>query len=198
MNSRTAYRDQRGSLLVELLIVAPLFLIFTFCVAQSALAYVGKLGIAHAASAAVRAAVVVLDDDPQFYGGAERGDVSSGNQRFAAIEKAAAVALVATCSPAQVPGLYTLYNAVAAPQPNTPLPGLLAPARDLQDRVRITFPGASGRFGPGDTVKVAVEYRFRCVVPIARRIMCRWRGGAGHLLLTDEAALPNQGASYAY
>lgn len=67
--------DQGGAAYVEFLIAfIPLFVMFMGMV-QMALMYAGDLVVQHSASRAARAAVVVLDDDPQYYDGASRRTV---------------------------------------------------------------------------------------------------------------------------
>lgn len=68
--------DERGAAYVEFLIAfIPLFIMFLGMV-QMSLMYAGDLVVQHAASRAARAAVVVLDDDPQYYDGEPRMTVS--------------------------------------------------------------------------------------------------------------------------
>lgn len=78
-------RDEEGAAYVEFLIAfLPLFTLFLGLV-QWALMGAADLVVQHSASRAVRAAVVVLDDDPERYDGAERlridpeGDSEVGN-----------------------------------------------------------------------------------------------------------------------
>ncbi len=68
--------DERGAAYVEFLIAfIPLFIMFLGMV-QMSLMYAGDLVVQHAASRAARAAVVVLDDDPQYYDGEPRMTVA--------------------------------------------------------------------------------------------------------------------------
>jgi hypothetical protein len=65
--------DTRGVVLLEFIIVfVPVFILFLGIV-QLALLWAASLVVQHAAVAGVRSAVVVLDDDPRFYGGVKRG-----------------------------------------------------------------------------------------------------------------------------
>lgn len=71
-------RDERGAVYVEFLIAfLPLFVLF-LALCQIALLVAGKLVVRHAAFAAARSAIVVLDDEPAYYGGAPRGVLSEG------------------------------------------------------------------------------------------------------------------------
>jgi hypothetical protein len=81
--------DDRGAVYVEFIIAfAPLFVMF-MGLCQLAGLYSGKLVCLHAAEMAVRAGVVVIPDDPQFYGVAK--GVISGKRR-ADVEQAAKLA----------------------------------------------------------------------------------------------------------
>lgn len=67
--SASLYRERKGAVHVEFLIVfMPLFVLF-LCIMQSALLRATHLGVQHAASTAVRAAIVLLPDDPAEYEG---------------------------------------------------------------------------------------------------------------------------------
>lgn len=83
-------KDERGAAYVEFLIAfLPLFTLFLGMV-QWALMGAADLVVQHAASRAVRAAVVVLDDDPDRYDGASRREIdhdgdSSGGSSMANI-----------------------------------------------------------------------------------------------------------------
>jgi len=71
----TVARDVRGAVYVEFLLVfLPVFLLF-LCILELGFLYTGRLVAQHAATRAVRAAVVILDDDPAFYGGEARNGV---------------------------------------------------------------------------------------------------------------------------
>jgi hypothetical protein len=68
--------DTRGVVFIEFIIAfVPIFVLF-LGVVQLALLSVANLVVQHAAVAGARAASVVLDDDPRYYDGAARGDVS--------------------------------------------------------------------------------------------------------------------------
>jgi hypothetical protein len=72
-------RGSRGVVSLEaLLALGPLLLTF-LALCQLALAYLGRLVVQHAATRAARAAAVVLDDAPEHYGGAPRGDLRAGS-----------------------------------------------------------------------------------------------------------------------
>ncbi|HKY34864.1 MAG TPA: hypothetical protein VJN18_02890 [Polyangiaceae bacterium] len=69
-------RDERGAVYVEFLLAfLPLFVLF-LALCQIALLVAGKVVVRHAAFAAARSAIVVLDDEPLYYGDAPRGVLS--------------------------------------------------------------------------------------------------------------------------
>lgn len=71
-------RDDRGGVYIEFLLAfPPLFLLF-LAICQLSLLAAAKLVVQHAATRAARAAIVVLEDDPKYYGDAPRGDLSHG------------------------------------------------------------------------------------------------------------------------
>ena len=75
-------RDERqtgGVIYVEFLMAFfPIFLMFCGMV-QAALMYAGGLAVQRSANTAARAAMVVLDDNPRYYGGAERLSLTGGS-----------------------------------------------------------------------------------------------------------------------
>jgi hypothetical protein len=71
-------RDQSGVVYVEFLIVFVPIFVFFLVIMQFALLFVSDLGVRHAASAATRSAIVVLDDDPARYGNQARRDLKGG------------------------------------------------------------------------------------------------------------------------
>jgi hypothetical protein len=75
------FRDERGVVYVEFLLAfPPLFLLF-MAICQLSLAATAKVVVQHAASRAVRAAIVVLEEAPEHYGGALRGQLSQGRDQ---------------------------------------------------------------------------------------------------------------------
>jgi hypothetical protein len=76
----TLARAQGGVVYVEFLFsFIPVFVLFLGIV-QLALLSAARLVVQHAAVAGVRAAVVVLDDEPRFYEGTSRGDIADRKQ----------------------------------------------------------------------------------------------------------------------
>lgn len=182
-----------GGVIIEMVFVFMPFMLLVLGIIQIGLLEVGKIGTMRAANAAVRAAVVVLDDDPRFYGRAARKSAPAGSQRMNAIVDAAAIALVPFDPQVTT---RTVANAIGSPPSATPLPALLRPSAALRRKVKITFPGKGrGRFGDEETVTVRVDYDFNCIVPLASAVMC---GADGVKALREEATLTNQGAPYTY
>ena len=71
--------DDRGAVYVEFLIVFfPVFLLF-LGICQAALIGAARFVVQHAANRAARSAVVVLESDPNDFGGVERGWISCGS-----------------------------------------------------------------------------------------------------------------------
>ncbi len=80
--ARVSWGDERGVVYVEFLLAfLPLFLIF-LALCQIALLIAGKLVVEHAAFTGARSAIVVLDDDPKYYGGTARGVLSESGKRL--------------------------------------------------------------------------------------------------------------------
>ena len=76
--ARVARTSERGVVYVEFLIAfIPLFLLF-LALCQLALVGAAEAVVRHAAYAAVRTAIVVLDDDPKKFDRADRGSLSQG------------------------------------------------------------------------------------------------------------------------
>lgn len=72
---RRSQRASHGAIYVEVLVtIIPVLLLF-FGLLQLALLQTGRLIVQHAAQRAVRSAVVVLEDDPQRFGGTPQGNV---------------------------------------------------------------------------------------------------------------------------
>jgi hypothetical protein len=175
--------ERRGSTYVEFLIVIVPFTMFVLCVLQTALLEFADLVVERSANAAARSAAVVLDDDPRFYQGEARNTMTAGGARERVIRQGAANTLTA------------LKRAGREDSPSQLQ--VMFPAEPGADRVRSSF-------DPAELVTVRVAYRFRCGIPLARRIMCHdGSGGAqaegdSFMVIQAEASLPNQGARYAY
>ncbi len=140
--TRFIFRDQRGAIMVEFLIAfLPLFVFFE-CIIQLTGLTVAKMVIQHSAYVAARAAVVVLPDDPKYYGGTQLG-VFDG-QRRDEIQRAAAIPLTAVRS--------------------------LVHARVSVQQTASRRGNATGFTGQRISVRVQADYR--CFVPLASIIVC--------------------------
>jgi hypothetical protein len=173
---------ERGAVFVEFLIVFMIFLTVVLGIAQLALIYVGKAVTQRSANAAVRAAVVILDDDPRCYGGAPR-NVATG-ERLEQIELAATIPLMALSS----------YEGTVHRALGHGLRGVAASFAYAQEATVVSFPGGA-RVGRESDVTVRIEHHFKCGVPLGRLVLC---GADRRIRLRAEATLPNQGADYDY
>ena len=195
----------------------PVFILFVG-VAQLAMLFGGRLLVHHAAVRASRSAVVVVDDDPRYYGGEERGVLSgreataddllsvlsrggvgarsgelraglarpSAPSRRSEIQLSAAVVLL----PLADRGDATIAGAIGSD-------GLREQAAETMRRLRVTFPGHEvDPVEPDGLVRVRVEYRYPCSVPLARRIICT--DGGTSKTYVSEMRLPAHTASFEY
>jgi Flp pilus assembly protein TadG len=136
-------RGTRGAVYVEFLAAfLPVFIMFE-CLVQLAGMYTAKLVVLHSAETAARAAVVVLGDDPKYYGG-EQVESCTG-QRRDDIVNAAAIPLRAVTSIIDVKVTF--------------------PSTQGGDDDRTSF-------GRNDLVRVKVQATYQCQVPFASRLVC--------------------------
>jgi hypothetical protein len=135
--------DTRGAVYVEFLIAfLPLF-IFFMCLLQMAGIHMAKLDTLHAAETGVRAAIVVIPDDPAKYDNVEPGKISG--KRKADIVKAASLPLAAVRS---IKGIRVTF-------PSSP-----GGTDDLSQVSR------------DDLVRVKVAVIYRCTIPLAKHFVC--------------------------
>jgi hypothetical protein len=73
--------DERGAVYVEFLLAFPTIFLLFLALCQFALIAVAEAVVRHSAYMAVRSAIVVLEDAPARYDGAERGILSKGEAR---------------------------------------------------------------------------------------------------------------------
>jgi hypothetical protein len=130
--------------------------------------------------------VVILDDDPRYYGGAARNTASGARRED--IRMAARIPLMSLSTYGD-----TVRRAVGLGEAG------LAGARAYTDAaVAVSLPGGD-RVGLHGDVTVRVTYQMHCGVPLARWLLCHSSGPAGRATrIRAEATLPNQGARYAY
>ncbi len=186
--------DEEGAAYVEFLIAfLPFFILFLGMV-QMSLMYAGDLVVQHAASRAARAAMVVLDDDPQYYDGAARRQVNgsgsevftmplprptivrvSGGPRLARIRLAAIMPLAAIApGSGQRAGDDNVISAIGTPETRAAEQGYFY----TDSAMAVIFPDRPGStnyltsFSPGQQVTTRVAYLFHCGVPMANRLMC--------------------------
>jgi hypothetical protein len=162
----TAARGARGAIYVEFLLAfLPLFVLFLGLVQLFDL-HVANVIANHAAQVTARAAVVVLPDDPAYYDGVAVGKPEG--KRKSAIVSAAMQTLKAARSVSEVK--VTLHDGEGG---------------DAE----------KASFGRDDLVRVRLDVRFQCRVPLVSKMVC----GSNNLRrLRVEATLPNQGAEFAY
>jgi hypothetical protein len=178
-------RNDRGYVLVEFLLIFVPFLLFIMGTMQLLLLHVAKMGATHAANAAARAAVVVLDDRPNLYGNEPRNQAPPGSVRFNAIEESAQIAAAPLRMEAAFDG----------PEPSSSPHAALTPDPAQRRLVSVSFPdNPGGSFGKREDVKVKVEVRMPCFMPFVDRILCE----DGERVIFAESQLPNQGANYRY
>lgn len=170
-----------GAIFVEFLIVFMVFLTIVLGIVQLTFLYIGKAVVQRSANAGVRAAVVVLDDDPRCYGGAARN--SPTGKRLEDIRMAAKIPLLALSADRG-----TVRRAIGEG-----VGGAGASMAYAESHMALTFP--SGGVGLESDVTVRVEFQYNCGVPLGRFVLC---GMDQTLTLTGEATLPNQGARYRY
>ena len=218
-------KDKRGAAYVEFIIAfLPLF-IFFLGIVQIALLYGASLVVEHSALRAVRTAVVVLDDDPRYYGGESRnvldgrnadtddviaklsamgvgtesGEIPTGIGGRTLSRRAsielAAALVLLPLAPHEEPD--SLADAIGAS-------GLHSSATRTLDRLEVDYPRRPSPGldyeddGSADTerVTVRIRYRYQCAVPIVRRLVCR-DGGLSKILEARES-LPNHRARMEY
>lgn len=169
-----------------MLIVFPIMLMLWFGLTQLALIAMGKFVLAHAAHRAARAAVVVLDDDPEKYGdgkGSRNAIDGDGDPKLSAIRSAAAAPLTVLGPSDQsldfgklvqgeMPISLTLREALTsgAGQALMGLVGYNAMSVALTLR---QGDEVAESFGLHEPVTAHVDYLFPCRVPFAAQLLCR-------------------------
>ena len=146
-------RGQRGAVYVEFLVAFLPMLIFFECLVQLAGLFTAKLVVGHAATTAVRAAAVVVADDPRYYNDQPVGQ-ATGDRRDAVL-RAAAMPLRTVKSVVDV--------AITFP----------SSAGGNDDKTS---------YVPGDAIRVRVDATYRCFVPFASRLVCSFLTGRRQLV----------------
>lgn len=175
--------DQEGAVFIEFVIVILPFLVLLFGLAQLTLMYFGSLAVHRAATTGARAAMVALDEDPQYLGGSRN---SLGGQRTEMIEIAASFPIYALKSSPN--NADTLQHALRSYKSSP-----YSTQNSVADGLTVSFPnGVSADRGSPITVKVT--YEFPCEVPVVRGLMC----DGGTITLQADSTLPNMSADYEY
>lgn len=193
----------RGTVAIEFVICLLPTLVAFFGIAQLALVASARLVVQYAASRAVRAAVVILDDEPSEYGGAMRGDLTSGDgslswrsylhllpgidgpidsadleggSRLSAVRMAAYLPL-AVLAPALDTWLGSLQLARASSTSLLQVAGGLAVYGRAAASITLRDQPGSDKVvqavEPDALVTVHVAFLFPCEVPVGSKIVCK-------------------------
>jgi hypothetical protein len=186
--------------MIEFLLAFPPVLILFLGVIQFALLAVADLVVRHAAIEGVRAAVVVLDDDPQHYDGAPRLQLGSGTEggpRMAAIRTAVHTRLAAIAPDK------TLFGALLGKRLRASVKlaiGEVAKRASVEDAeylsiaTSIVFPLAPGSSAlqqteiSEDQIVVRVVHLVPCAVPVVNALLCNelaWNPLARRVFIPD-------------
>ena len=139
-----AGRGTEGAVYVEFLIAFMPLLVMFMSLVQLAFVQIANIVTKHAAVAAARAAVVVLPDDPSYYGGQKVNEAAGA--RLTAIEGAAKARLMAVST-----------------SPNIKLRFPSSPGGD----------DSKTSFENDDLVRVQLEFDYPCLIPIGSFFVCR-------------------------
>jgi hypothetical protein len=172
---RALSSDARGAVFVEFLIAfLPMFVLFS-CLVQLGFLQAADLVTKHSAWMGARAAIVIISDDPAYYG--EAGGLSHNDN--------SGLLLANDEMQAEIGG------AVSA----------ILQSIDANPNVAVTLPSAPGgndnrtQYGIEDMVHVQVHYTYPCLVPIGSLFVC---GFGRTAILTGESVMPMQGANFKY
>jgi hypothetical protein len=194
---------------VEFLIAfMPIFTLFMGLL-QIMVLYSARIMTQHAATRAARTASVVIDDDPRYYGGEDRGSLAgpsaSASERAAAYRRHMGEGVGPVLMSRRASIEVSAMLALLAITPRDPS-GMGEPAGDSVDRRAVytrSFVDVEileGRSGPPATqigdedFRVRVIYRYPCAIPFAGPLVC---GGMSNETVA-EAILHNHRADYPY
>jgi hypothetical protein len=191
-----------GAVMIEFLIAFPPVLLLFLGAIQLALLAAADLAVRHAAIEGLRSAVVVLDDDPQHYGGEARlqiaGDRRSGSRRMAAIRSAVHARLVAVAPGARMFAQLLMWGestSVATAIGDTASRAAIGSTRYLPIATAVVFPRTPGGSSlqdaevTADPVVLRVTHLVPCAVPIVSALLCRSiRWDAWHKRMTISGA----------
>jgi hypothetical protein len=179
--------QSRGVVSVEALICLPIILLALLSVVQLTLLWTARLVVHHAASAALRSALVVLDDDPSEYSNAPRGAATGA--RLTTIRQAAYGPLAALAH--DLGALARNRTSLATALTAGALDALLTTRTFLPGAAVITLLGADNEtpresFEVDALLTVRVSYLMPCLVPLAARLICN----AGSDIARRESSQP--------
>jgi len=204
-------RGTKGAAYVEFLMAfVPLFILF-LGIAQVSLLFGARLVVEHAAQRAARAAAVVLPDDPVHYDDEPTGslggrplvyqDLIHGLSRLGV---GVSTGELRRGEPASGPPSRRSEVTLAAALPLVPLApqsgtsiGAALGSEGVRDAARHTIDALEvdiERGGGAGEVLVRVEYRYECVIPVARGLVC----GGTSMILRHEARATVQDAEIDY
>ena len=168
--------DPRGLVFVEFLVISIPLLMLILGTMQLALLYAARLATEQAARSAARAAMVVLDDHPDRYGGEPRLAAPSGSQRHQAIRRAALIPLLSVVRPTG------LGAGGTEPDDLYQIPPELAQA------VEVTLPDSIAR---GERITGEVAFAAPCGIPLGRLLLCHAAGGTRRVLRARATVQPH-------
>lgn len=206
---QAAREPEGGAAYVEVLLAfLPLFTLFMGLL-QISILYSVRLLTQHAATRAARTASVVLDDDPRWYAGEERGAVTGAHVAAAELAQAYRRHAGAGSGAWPMSRRATIETSAMLPllatMPRDPTGqgradevSLTERAANLRERVRVEIlhaatGGGAVRVGDED-VRVRVTFAYPCAIPFAGRLVC----SGGRSTVVAEATLHNHRAEYPY
>jgi hypothetical protein len=188
MQNRGQKLGQSGAVYVEFLCVFGPMILLWLGIGQIGLMYAAHIMVSHAASKAVRAAVVILPDDSQGwedrYKGVEPFKIGSGGDGLEAYENAR--------SGGRLDGIRRaarLALAPVSPGLDSDLGGALADIlvgylwTDLA--VAVTFPNGvdyKTSFDATGPVTARVTFLYKCPVPVVNKLICHNYWGSGSFI----------------
>lgn len=164
-------RGDGGAVMVESLVAIPTLLAFFAMILQLSYLSIASLVVQHSAVVAARSASVIVPDDPYAFSDQSKIGDAKGD-RLATIKHAASFVMEAL-KPLPLQGKFNPDIDVA----------LLKDGKEAEE------------FEAEGIIQARVTYDFQCGVMFGGSLIC---GTEGVVKLTSTAAMPNQGAEYAY
>jgi hypothetical protein len=173
--------DRRGAVYVELIIAfLPVFLFFSYLV-QFGLLCAASIVTKHAAWMAARAAMVIIPDNPIYYGGGVG----------LAWPTASPLGGLACGQPPQA--ITFTPNGAQLSEIQVAASRILQPMGGVSNNSLPTVTLDKGSYAITDNITVQVEYAFPCTIPVGN-LMCL----GPTKTITAQASIPMQGANYHY